>query len=317
MPEFPSISFTGDREGLFSAQEIREFMRAECARAKRYRYPMTAMRVGIDRIDQLGDLYGYESREAIMREVTGLIRRNTRESDFLGYSVGATFHTIFPHTERSSGPLLARRLLADSAKLIFDEGSAQVQVTLSVGITYRGVGEAIDLDELTRETGEAIDLAMSRGGNRFEVFIPPDPILESLPAVGLDAKGLDKQLERLLDDKVRVFFESMGEKMPDFGGRDREVLILAVQKMEAAHQKMREEHTLQVTQLQHRLSKMSDSLAEAQGQMRRGLASAQMETGVASIYRTVQGLATVEDDLALKKEMMAKIFEANIELRAQ
>ena len=292
-------------------------MRAECHRASRYRYPVTAMRVGIDRIDQLGDLYGYESREAILREVTGVIRRNTRESDFLGYNVGATFHALFPHTERRSGPSLARRLLADTAKLIFDEGSARVQVTLSIGITHRDVGETVDLDELTRETGEAIQLAMTRGGNRFEVFIPPDPILESLPAVAPDAKGLDRQLERLLDDKIKAFFESMGQKMPDFGGRDREVLALAVEKMEAAHQKMREEHTLQVTQLQRRLSKMSDSLAEAEGQMRRGMENMQVETGVASIYRTVQGLADVEHDLELKKEMMAKIFEANIELRAQ
>lgn len=317
MPEFPSVSFTGDREGLFSAREVKRLMAAECARATRYRYPVTAMRVAIDRIDQLGDLYGIESREAILSEVTGVIRRNTRESDFLGYKVGGTFHALFPHTERQAGPSLALRLLADTAKLLFDEGSAQVQVTLSIGITHRDTGEAVDLDDLTRETGAAIERALSQGGNRFEVYVAPDPILESLPAVAPDSKGLDRQLEKLLGQKIKDFFSSMGEKPPDFGGRDREVLTLAVEKMEAAHREMREEHAQQVTQLERRLSKMTDTLAEAEGHMRRNLSSQQLDTGVASIYRTVQGLADVEDDLELKKEMMAKIFEANIELRDQ
>lgn len=315
MPEFPSVSFSGDREGLFSAEEVKRLMLAECERATRYRYPVTAMRIAIDRLDQLGDLYGFESRFAILSEVTRVIRRNTRESDFLGYKIGGTFHAIFPHTERSAGPALARRLLLDASKLLFDEGAAQVRVSLSIGIAYRDAGTDVVLDELTRQTGAAIELAMARGGGRFEVHVPPESILDSLPNIARDKQDLDRQLEALLDEKMHAFFESMGQTMPDFGGRDREVLALAVEKMEAAHQQMREEHSHQVLQLQRRLNRMSDSLAEAEGHMRRNLANLQVDTGVASIYRSVQGLADIGEDLELKKEMMAKIFEANMELR--
>ena len=317
MPEFPSVSFSGDREGLFSAEEVKRLMRAECVRASRYKYAVQAMRIAVDRLDQLGDLYGYESRGEILAEVTSVIRRNTRESDFLGYKIGGTFHAIFPHTARSAGSSLAERLLRDTSKLMFDEGAARVQVTLSIGITYRDAGDRVDLDELTRETGAAITQAINRGGNRYEVYVAPESILDSLPDLSGDKRDLSNQLSGLLDVKLKDFFKSMGESKPDFGGRDREVLALAVEKMEAAHQQMREEHAHQVELLQRRLSKVTDSLAETEGMMRRGFAGASIDAGVASIYRTVQGLTDVENDLELKKEMMSKIFEANLELRSQ
>ena len=40
-----------------------------------------------------------------------------------------------------------------------------------------------------------------------------------------------------------------------------------------------------------------------------------LESGVASIYRTVQGLDTEETDFARKQEMLTLLFEANVELR--
>ena len=317
MPEFPPVTFSGDDDGLFTADEVKSLMRAECRRASRYRYPVTAMRIAVDRLDQLGDLYGFESRDAILAEVTAVIRRNTRESDFLGYKVGGTFHAIFPHTVREAGPALAGRLLRDTAKLLFDEGQARVQVTLSIGLTFRGAEDEVDFESIASEAGAAIEQATARGGNRFEVYVPPKPVLESLPALATDPTEVSAQLASMLDSKLELFFKSMGQSMPDFGGRDHEVLALAVRKMESEHEEMRQQHAHQVTQLQRRLNKVTDALEETEGALRRKQTQGNVDTGVASIYRSVQGLADVEDDVELKKEMMSKIFEANIELRSQ
>jgi len=320
MSEFPHSTFSSDRKALFSPEEVRGLMNAECARATRYAYPVTAMRIAVDRLDQLGDLYGYESRDEILAEVTGVIRNNTRESDFLGYKIGGTFHAIFPHTDRDAGPALARRLLNDTAQLTFEAGNARVQVTLSIGVTYRDAEEPVELQDLTRETGAAIDLALKRGGNRFEVYYAPDPILDNLPNLqeaATDRRALTQQLSKVFDEKLRSFFASMGQAMPDFGGRELEVLALAVEKMESTHQQMREEHAQQVSQLQRRLNKVTSTLAETEGRLRQSAAGIEFSEGVASIYRTVQGLSGVENDIQLKKEMMAKIFEANVELRSK
>lgn len=317
MPELPPVTFSGDDGGLFTADEVKSLMRAECRRATRYRYPVTAMRIAVDRLDQLGDLYGFESRDAILAEVTAVIRRNTRESDFLGYKIGGTFHAIFPHTVREAGPALASRLLRDTAKLLFDEGQARVQVTLSIGLTFRGAEDEVDLDCIASEAGAAIEQAIAGGGNRCAVYVPPKLVLESLPSVSTDPNEVSAQLASMLDNKLESFFKSMGQSMPDFGGRDHEVLALAVRKMETDHEEMRRQHAQQVGQLQRRLTKVTTSLEETEGALRQRQAQGNADLGLASIYRSVQGLADVEDDLELKKEMMSKIFEANLELRSQ
>lgn len=317
MPEFPSVRFSGDQDGLFSTEEVRNLMRAECDRATRYKYPVTAMSIAVDRLDQLGDLYGFESRDAILSEVTTVIRRNTRESDFLGYKQGGTFHALFPHTARPAGPALAGRLLRDTAALLFDEGQARVQVTLSVGVTFFAEEEAVDFDMLMGQTAVAIERASARGGNCFDVYVPPKPVLESLPLQTLDTDDLGELLASMLDEKLERFYRSAGESLPDFGGREQEVLALAVKKMEAEHQLMRDQHAVQVEKLERRLSKMSGSLEATEGALRRSLVDGVPDSGIASIYRTVQGLTDVENDAELRKEMMSKIFEANIELRSQ
>jgi len=317
MPEFPAVTFSGDEEGLFSADEIKGLMRMECIRATRYKYPLTAMCIAVDRLDQLGDLYGYQSRDAILQEVTGVIRRNTRESDFLGYKVGGNFHMIFPHTAREAGPALAKRLLRDTAKLMFDAGSARVQVTLSVGVTFFTDDAEVDLETALGQTSAAIDRVAARGGGGFDVYVAPKKVLDSLPVQADSSQKVSAHLSGLLDTKLEAFFASMGRQMPDFGGRDQDVLRLAVERMEAEHELMRRQHEHQVSLLERRLNKLSDSLEEAGNAAPVGQAGRGLDSGVASIYRTVQGLTDIEDDAELKKEMMSKIFEANVELRSQ
>lgn len=318
MPEFPTVNFTGDDEGLFSSGEIQRLMRSECDRASRYRYPVTSMMIAVDRLEQLGDLYGARSREAILGEVSAVLRRNTRESDYLGCMVGSQFFAIFPHTSRREGPALAGRLLTDTSKLLFDEGAARVNISLSIGLAFRDAEDVVDADELQREATSAVQGAIADGGNRFVLYTAPvnTAVLEG-PDLSGSLEELGKNLEDLLAQKVAGIFESMGQSLPDFGGHEKEVLALAVKKMEAAHEQMRKEHADRVNQLERRLSKVSESLEMTEGELKRTMAAKGVDAGVSSIYRTVQGLSDVEGDVELKKEMMAAIFEANMELKEQ
>jgi diguanylate cyclase (GGDEF)-like protein len=316
MSEFSTVHFTGEGEGtgLFSHAEIQRLMDSECRRATRYKYPVTSMMIAVDRLDQLGDLYGSESRDEILSEVNAVLRRNTRESDYLGCMVGHHFLAIFPHAAKEVGPALATRLLQDTSKLVFDAGSSSVQVSLSIGLVHREAGEKVAFESIHWEVHDAVTQAIAAGGNRFEVYTPPAPIQAAVPDFGDSLQDVGAKLEEMLSTKVEAIFESMGVALPDFGGNQKEVLERAVRKMEAAHDKMREEHAQQVELLERRLSKLSTNLETAEGQLRGGTGS-EMDLGVASIYRSVQGLSDVENDQVLKKEMMAKIFEANMELR--
>lgn len=319
MPEFPTVNFTGDETALFSYEEIKRLMESECERATRYAYPITAMMITVDRLDQLGDLYGFESRDAILDEVSALLRRSTRESDYLGCMVGSHFLAIFPHTRKDDGPALAKRLLRDTTKLLFEAGPASVHVSLSIGLVYRKAGDKIVFSEVCSDVRQAMERAIVEGGKRYKLYEPTPtsstPIV--VPDLGDSLQEIGARLEALLSAKVEAIFASMGEALPDFGGHEKEVLARAVRKMEGEHVQMRRSHAEQVDMLERRLAKLSATLENAEGKLREAAGAQSIDPGVASVYRAVQGLSDVEHDLVLKREMMAKIFEANLELRKE
>ncbi|HUR28960.1 MAG TPA: hypothetical protein VM509_12295, partial [Planctomycetota bacterium] len=76
-----------------------------------------------------------------------------------------------------------------------------------------------------------------------------------------------------------------------------------------------QEHLHQVDMLERRIAKLTAQLAEAEAAIQRIAKMKNIDLGIASIYRTVQGLSDEEDALALKQELMQKIFEANFELK--
>ena len=67
--------------------------------------------------------------------------------------------------------------------------------------------------------------------------------------------------------------------------------------------------------LSRRMEKLAAGLEITEEELRRALAQKGFDPGVASLYRTVQGLEEEETDQELKRAMMSKIFEANLELR--
>lgn len=316
MSEFPTVNFSEAKQGLFSSEEILRLMRAECVRAKRYGYPICVLLVGIDRLDQLGDLYGADSRVTIQREVGELMRSVTRASDMFGCKLAGSFLSLYPHTPRAEGPRIARRLLERTRRLTFDEGAASVAVTLSVGIASAVDEEAdFEFDGLVDRVQSALAKAQQTGGDRFAVYVPPppQPVPQAAIPGGLEAIG--HELERMLSEKVAQIFHSMGREVPDFHGHEREVLELAVSRMQDERAQLMADHKRQYDMLERRLSKLAGNLEMTEAELRATMARKNIDPGVASIYRTVQGLSAAEEDAELKKEMMSKIFEANLELQ--
>ncbi len=316
MTQFPSVNFTRTGRGLFSTEEILDLMRGECDRAQRYAYPLTLLRVCVDRLEQLGDLYGYESRERVLEEVGEVLCSVTRESDMLGCIVDSQFLALFPHTPSVTGRALAGRLIDSAARLAFHQGVAEVKITLSIGIAQREPGASASLDELIAESALALEGALVAGGNRAEEHEPPAPQLsagaEPVPA---DIEQIGAMLDRMLSERVQEMFESMGQQVPDFGGHEQEVLSLAIRKMEEERKDLVSQHREEMDALSRRMEKLAAGLEITEEELRRALAQKGFDPGVASLYRTVQGLEEEETDQELKRAMMSKIFEANLELR--
>lgn len=67
--------------------------------------------------------------------------------------------------------------------------------------------------------------------------------------------------------------------------------------------------------LERRLTKMRAELANLEHSLAELERRAAKDEGIASIYRTVQGLTTAESEIEVKRALMRQIFEANVALQ--
>lgn len=71
----------------------------------------------------------------------------------------------------------------------------------------------------------------------------------------------------------------------------------------------------EVENLQRRIRKLTESLGDTERRLQDVAALKDVEGGISSIYREVQGVRTGDGQAGKKKELMAEIFKANLELQ--
>lgn len=92
---------------------------------------------------------------------------------------------------------------------------------------------------------------------------------------------------------------------------------LHVDGLKKTAEELRREHDAELVLLERRLEKLVASLEGVELALERAAATRAADLGIESIYKSVQGLPAAERARELKSALMAKIFEANLELRRQ
>lgn len=328
MPEFQSVRTSPLGQGLFSPEEIELLMRVEFDRAQRHRYPLVCMLIAVDRLAQLQDLYGWESKDEILRAVVGLLRASTRECDSLGWLPDDRLLALFPHTPPDVAAMLARRTLAGARRLRFDREGKSLSVSLSLGVSHSAHAGCTSFETLVRVAEEGLAVADAAGGDRFvetdlyqlhekqraaqakrekreaqfATAAPPVQTGAAVPSVSPGAEPADEDLgvsrQAGLDPEVL-------ERVLKILQEDREVP--AGDDLAAAR--------LRIDVLERRILKLTTLLGLTEEELKRVAAMKGVDLGLASIYRTVQGLSADAAERERKREMMREIFHANIELR--
>jgi diguanylate cyclase (GGDEF)-like protein len=334
-----TTAFRGSDQGLFSPEQIQRLMRIEFERAQRYSYSVVFLLIAVDRLRQLQDLYGFEIREQALNALTGLVKHATRASDFLGCTVDDRLLVLVPHTPPEGAGKMARRVLEGARKLAFDADGRTVRVTVSIGGAHNQRHGELSFETLLEVAEGGLAVASAGGGDRYvhselyeffekkrqlraarsgvQAAAEPPEARAPLPAPA--DEGLTAIAGRLLGDKIRELF-GLNE-----GDRD---LLLQIQKQVVA-EALREmkgelvsqlsttesEQARQIELLERRIAKLTKSLGMTEAELQRVLRAKSIDPGIASIYKSVQGLSGDDVRIELKRALMEKIFEANVELR--
>jgi hypothetical protein len=200
-------------------------------------------------------------------------------------------------------------------------------------IVSRAVSSAVQdlLPELDQEARERIDSTIrGRIADLIEGVELPDaePEPQSRPQIPTPPQLIPippEAIDPILADRIRSDFDRLGAGMHAMKVlRETAItVILETLKGERERQGKAVSSTLtsselaQVENLERRIAKLTRSIAMTREALAKIALMEDFDPGIPSIYRDVQGLTQVDESFSVKRELLADIFEANVQLQTE
>lgn len=133
-----------------------------------------------------------------------------------------------------------------------------------------------------------------------------------------ESREVGQVQDEALTVKIQEIFESLqaGEDIETIRQKITELALGSLQgERDKSIEAQLSDHRNEVENFERRIAKLTHSLELTEDELKRIAAAKNIELGVGSIYRTVQGLNSSDDNYETKKELMSSIFAANLELQ--
>ncbi len=310
-------SFAEGRGGLFSPRDLWRLLAAELDRARRQKYATGCLRVGIDRLDSLADIYGREARVEISANLLAFLERGLRDSDFLAPLSDGGALIVLPHIGLDGLRAVSQRTLSGARKLEFRSGRKTVHVTLSAGLAHWDGSESDLLDGLVRGATSSLTRAVRNGGDRALEWDALAELDQAASEVRRRESALDeaRTVARTVVRETAAEAEKTGGMQVDPSlllGAVRQALGEHAEALKSARQPTKPaDDGRTVDHLERRVAKLARELEGYQGQLLKLLDEDAPADGIRSIGR----LPNPDSQSGTQKhEMMSDIFSANLAL---
>jgi diguanylate cyclase (GGDEF)-like protein len=347
MAEFRSARASRSDWGLFTRAELEGILQIEFERSRRHDIDLACMAIAVDRLGHLHDLYGYTSKEEIQDALVAMLKSATRDSDFPRCPYEDHLLAVFPHTPPQGAATLARRLVAGARQLRFETDGRTMQITISIGLSHSRDGMD-SFAAMAQRAQAGLALARAAGGDRWlkgaqaesqidELRSELDDLRRALEQKGrVAAEALEAsraiELQRAggpapppTDEDAR-FAQDMRKLLGAQAAAQPELAHAAEALIERALRELREQrqgalakhlsdHQSEVETLERRVQKLTRALGATEDELRRVAGTPTAEPGIASMYRTVQGLSLDAVEASAKLAALSKVFQANLELQ--
>ena len=331
--EVASTGGATPKQRLSTAQML-HLMRLEMDRALRHGYPISALVVGLDGFDEEHHL---PWRRALMPAIFRELKAVTFQNDVRGLGVWTERFqlAVFPH-------LLPDRLLKMAEDVVARGGGLKVagvpedaRFTLSAGIAHNLHPGPMSFETLIEEAEAGMGIAQTAGGNRVvqarEVERELDKLREEVDSQIQEIQEFQSKLFADVESKEELWGNQLITKVIELFKREaksegvlrveKEVIALLKSELAAWRETSTASRMIEsqktIDNLERRVVKLTESLGLTEAELKRVAQMKNIDLGVASIYRNVQGLSAEEAGAEQKREMLKNVFEANMALRAQ
>jgi two-component system cell cycle response regulator len=160
------LSIRDGLTGLFTHRHVLELVAQAVERADRYKEPVSLLLVDIDAFKAANEQDGRHGGDALLRELSRLVRDTVRSVDAVGRYGGDELLVLLPHTGYAEAMMTAERLRRRVHDHSFPVGDRSRRLTVSVGVFSCPSPLVASVADLVRETDRALDRAKAGGRNR-------------------------------------------------------------------------------------------------------------------------------------------------------
>jgi GGDEF domain-containing protein len=327
------------------ATEVRGRMELAHEEALRERAPTAVLRVAVDGIESVARVAAGGKIEPVLATLTTAIRGLPRPGDLLAVREQDHVVLVLTGTDAAAAETFAKALQEAVRRITAPHSTIPLGIRLSIGVAHAQFDAPYWFQTLLAVANEGVEVAQNSGGGRFvhtELYtfhqrrlerLSPDrpkptmpPLIQKpevnpayvrhAPPAAPPAKAAHPPTPAPVKPAPAAARGSSQVTPAGILELEERVLRLAREWTEEALTKALAEsqraHTSEVEVLERRIQKLTRALEDAEGELVRAQAGHEIDPGVASAFRTVQGL---RDDHGPKRDMLEKLFQANLELR--
>jgi diguanylate cyclase (GGDEF)-like protein len=169
-----SLAVSDGLTKLFNYRFFQERLREEVGRAKRYGFALSVIILDIDHFKKYNDTYGHQSGDALLQELSGILKSSARENDFVARYGGEEFVYLLQQANKDEAVLFAKRLRRRIADRPFEGESVLPagMVTVSLGVSSFPE-DADDAEGLIHCADKALYEAKDSGRNCVRPYVSP------------------------------------------------------------------------------------------------------------------------------------------------
>jgi GGDEF domain-containing protein len=308
-------------------------MRVEFHRARTQRVPLCTLMVAVDGLQTIFETHRWPGKDAAMRAAYGMLKACSKELGFFGMALmsGDRIMALFPNTEPARVSELGSRMVERARKTPLTFDGETIPLTLSLGAAHNLLAETnSSFEGLVEMAGRALFMATEGSGDRYVMWREAEAEIDSLRqalearkrSFAAEEQTLEDEASEIgglqqaeLVDKIQRIFATV-TMTSEIESLQTQIVDLAVKELYEERRKavaaQMAEHRRQTDQLEKRIAKLTSILGVTEEELKRVMAMKNIDAGVASIFRTVQGLTAEDAQAETKKALMSEIFKQNV-----